>query len=193
MTKILKIPKKQVRRDDDVFLYHEPKARKVAGAFIPKRTSSRSLPTVMDITLGAKYINHCHILGMDHLAINIENYRHFVISKHVTLGDLYDEAEYQTMTYNEEYGTCFIIGDNVEAIRKSTDDMEAIYGEPTEDRPDRLSFHSDYDPGRYDGDARFTPMRDKDYEIIWDGGRWMHDGTEWIHQSPEDYFNNKTN
>lgn len=191
MSHLLTIPKTSIPRDEGVRTYYEPKVKIIGGRSIPKTKSSRSLPTVMDITLGQAYIEQCMIEGLNYKRINIRDYSGYRITKKITLGSMYHAALYQVVQYNDEYGTNYKIGDEVQSCRQSSDNMEDIYGEPEEDRPDIKSFHDDYDPNRFDGDGRFRAMTDRDYDIIWDGGRWMHDGEEFVHQSVDEYFNSK--
>ena len=188
MTKILTIQKLTVPRDSGVRRYSEPKARMIGGRPIPKSSSSRSLPTIMDVQLGKAFVEHCLILGIDFLTVDMVVHKHFIISKNTTLGDLYEAACYEVEQYNIDNETDHKIGDFVQVVRRSSDDMTLIYGEVEEDRPDRLSHHDHYDPNRYDGDARFNALTDEDYQVIWDGGKWTHDGNDFVFISKNEYF-----
>lgn len=109
-----------------------------------------------------------------------------------TLGDIWFAAIEQCANWNFEFRGIFDpetgierparIGDYVQSFRKSSTDLSLLYDEPTEERitlglsrDDSGRYHSTCtDPGRADGDIRWTAMADSQYETIWEGGRWFH-------------------
>ena len=83
-----------------------------------------------------------------------------------TLLDLFEDAVQEVFEYycengeiDDPYGPGTRepqIGDTVQFLRKSTDNLDLLYGEPTEDRISRPPAGVEFDPSRYDGDARWS-------------------------------------
>lgn len=117
---------------------------------------------------------------------------------HRCLGDLWESAQVQCMEFISRHGLIYeddgtprepMIGDEVDFLRKSSDDLEELFEEPEEARPDRTIRYGrsaqyfitstgdlqtigyetkvDYDPNHREGESRYNPT-----PMIVEGENW---------------------
>lgn len=196
MSHIIKLPAPVVRREYD-YRGFWPYSDRVIPA---------SQPTITDRIIGQELINALTIMGIPWDLVLQEDFkmpRYWIAllpgapdeddqPDGKTLEDLYIEAKLEESRYLEEYGEIdneYIgedqpftrpahIGDSVQWLRTSHDDLDSLYGELTEDRPSRTFHYREgiflqngkprkghmiepykdvpYTAERYDGDGRFN-------------------------------------
>lgn len=206
MPHIIKVPTPNVRREYD-YRDHWPYSDRVIPA---------AQPTIIDRVIGQELINALTIMGINWsivlheqfqmprswattLPSSIEEEEDNADGK--TLEDLFLEAKLEESRYFDEYGEIDSewmengtlltrraqIGDHVQWCRTSNDDLDSLYGEPTENRPSipmiyregtffygknkeprlghTIETYADipFDPERYDGDARFNAQNTELY------------------------------
>lgn len=188
---ILQIPAQRVPREYD-YIEHWPYSDRVIQP---------APPTIIERTIGQELIDALTIMGTEWEVVLRPDFKmphewstllpgapDEESSGDNTLEDLYLQAKLEESRYFDEYGEIDAdwlvegqpvfrrarIGDQVQWLRRSTDELDLMYGEPVEDRPSMplhyrktLNEHGSpshsitswpdvpFDPSRWDGDGRF--------------------------------------